>query len=183
MKKIKIAKDKLLPLSLTGFIMLLDQITKAIIVKKWPIPEGSTNVFIKDVFNNGFLWMIHVRNKAVAFSLGESLPEMIKPIAFIVFPILVLGFLLWYYFKSDEFVGVQKWAVAGIIGGGISNLIDRIVRPDGVVDFISVRFYGLFGMERWPTFNVADSSIVVCCILLFVTIFASSGKEKEKTNE
>ena len=86
----KTKKEKLIPLSLTGFIVLLDQITKAIIVKKWPIPEGNYNVFIKDVFNNGFLWMIHVRNKAIAFSLGESLPEMIKPLAFIIFPILVL---------------------------------------------------------------------------------------------
>jgi len=174
------SKEKILPLSLTAGVVLLDQITKAIIVKNWPIPEGGFFVFIKDVFNNGFLHMVHVRNKAIAFSLGENLPEFIKPIAFIVFPILVLCFLLWYYFKSDEFNNVQKWAVAGIIGGGIGNIIDRIFRPDGVVDFISVRIYGLFGMERWPTFNVADSSVVVCCILLFVTIFISYGKEKGK---
>ncbi|MDR2966250.1 MAG: signal peptidase II [Treponema sp.] len=173
-------KEKVLPLSLTAGVVLLDQITKAIIAKKWPIPEGVFFRFIKDVFENGFLHIVHVRNKAIAFSLGENLPEIIKPIAFIVFPILVLGFLLWYYFTSDEFNNVQKWAVAGIIGGGIGNILDRIFRPDGVVDFISVRIYGLFGMERWPTFNVADSSVVVCCILLFITIFISYGKEKAK---
>lgn len=187
----KITKDKLIPLSLTGCIVLLDQITKAIIATIWPLSvnsetgrifEGASRL-IKDVFNNDLLWIYHVRNPAIAFSLGRSLPEFIKPVAFIVFPLLVLGFLLWYYLKSDEFVGVQKWAVAGIIGGGIGNIIDRIFRPDGVVDFISIRIYGLFGMERWPTFNVADSSVVVCCILLFITIFMSSKKEKEKANE
>ena len=32
-----------------------------------------------------------------------------------------------------------------------------------------MKFYGLFGMERYPTFNVADSSVVVGGILLLVS--------------
>jgi signal peptidase II len=172
-------KEKLLPLSLTAFIILVDQLSKAFIVKNWSRPG-----LIKDVFNNGFLWIYHLRNNAIAFSLGERLPEIIKPVAFIFVPILVLGFLMWYYLKSDEFNKLQLWAAAGIIGGGIGNIIDRIFRSDGVVDFISVKFYGLFGLERWPTFNVADSSVVVCCILLFVTIFFDFKKtKKEEINE
>ena len=35
---------------------------------------------------------------------------------------------------------------------------------------LDVRFYGLFGLERWPTFNVADSSVVVCGILLIISV-------------
>jgi len=171
-------KEKILPLSLTAFIILADQITKALIVKIKPGPG-----FIKDVFNNDFLWIYHVRNKAIAFSLGENLPDAVKPVLFIAVPILVLGFLFWYYFKSDEFSKLQRWAAAGIIGGGIGNIVDRIFRPDGVVDFISVRIYGLFGWERWPTFNLADSSVVVCCILLFITILFNPEKKEVQTNE
>jgi len=175
----KISKEKLLPLSLTAFIILLDQIVKAVIVKLKP----ETGL-IKDVFDNDFLWIYHVRNKAIAFSLGESLPDFIKPLTFVVVPVLVLGFLLWYYFKTDEFSRIQRWAAAGIIGGGLGNIIDRIFRPDGVVDFVSVNIYGLFNMPRWPTFNIADSSVVVCCILLFISVFIGTKKtEKEKTNE
>jgi signal peptidase II len=177
MIKIKIEKEKILPFSLTAFIILADQIIKAVIVKIRPEPG-----LIKDVFNNGFFWIWHVRNKAIAFSLGENLPEAIRPFMFIVVPILVLGFLVWYYFKSDEFTVIQRWAAAGIIGGGLGNIIDRIFRPDGVVDFISVKFYGFLGMERWPTFNIADSSVVICCILLLVTMFITPSK-KETTNE
>jgi len=173
----KLLKEKILPLSLTALIILADQIVKAIIVKIKP----ETGL-IKDVFDNDFLWIYHVRNKAIAFSLGEGLPEAIKPVLFIGVPILVLGFLLWYYFKSEEFTGIQRWAVAGIIGGGIGNLIDRIIRSDGVVDYISVRIFGLFGWERWPTFNIADSSVVVCSIILFITILFIPQK-KENTNE
>ena len=172
-------KDKILPLSLTAFIILADQITKAVIVKIQPFHPA----LIKDVFDNDFLWIYHVRNKAIAFSLGENLPEAFKPVLFVVVPILVLGFLLWYYFRSDEFTKIQRWAAAGIIGGGLGNIIDRIFRPDGVVDFISVKFYGIFGFERWPTFNIADSCVVVCCILLFVTILFTPQKPKTEKND
>jgi signal peptidase II len=167
-------KEKILPLSLTAFIIIIDQIVKGIIVKIKP----QTGL-IKDVFNNDFIWIYHARNKAIAFSLGENFPDPVKKVVFIIVPIFVLGFLLWYYFKSDEFSGIQRWAAAGIIGGGIGNMIDRIFRPDGVVDFISVRIYGLFGWDRWPTFNIADSSVVVCCILLFLTILINPQKKEE----
>jgi len=174
----KLQKEKLLPMSLTAFIILADQIVKGIIVKAKP----ETGL-IKDVFSNNILWIYHVRNKAIAFSLGENFPDVIKPVLFIVVPILVLGFLLWYYFRSDEFTKIQRWAAAGIIGGGLGNIIDRIFRPDGVVDFISVKFYGIFGFERWPTFNIADSCVVVCCILLFVTILFTPQKPKTEKND
>jgi len=174
MKDLKVFKERLLPLSLTGAVILADQIVKAVIVKIKP----DTGL-IKDVFNNDLLWIYHVRNKAIAFSIGDNFPDFLKPILFIAVPVLVLGFLMWYYFKSNEFTQIQRWAAAGIIGGGLGNIIDRIFRPDGVVDFISVKFYGIFGFERWPTFNIADSSVVVCCILLFVSILITPQKKKE----
>ena len=171
---IKFDKERCLPLSLTGFVILADQIVKAVIVKLKP---GMG--LIKDVFDNDFLWIYHVRNKAIAFSIGENLPAFIRPVLFVAVPILVLGFLMWYYFRSNEFSRIQRWAAAGIIGGGLGNIIDRIFRPEGVVDFISVRFYGIFGFERWPTFNIADSSVVVCCILLFISILITPQKKPE----
>jgi signal peptidase II len=171
----KLTKERTLPLLLTGAIILVDQCTKAFIAAKWPV-----NTMIKDVFNNDFLQIYHVRNKAIAFSLGQNIPDSIKPVMFVVLPLLVLGVLVWYYLSSNDFSGLQRWAVAGILGGGIGNIIDRIFRSDGVVDFISVKFYGLFGFERWPTFNVADSSVVVCCIMLFITIILESIIQKKK---
>ena len=172
----KLTKERILPLLLTGIIILVDQCTKAFIAAQWPI-----NTLVKDVFNNDFLQLYHVRNKAIAFSLGQSIPDFIKPIMFIALPLLVLSVLVWYYLSSNDFTRLQRWAVAGILGGGMGNIIDRIFRSDGVVDFISVKFYGLFGFERWPTFNVADSSVVVCCILLLITIIKDSKNKKEKT--
>jgi signal peptidase II len=164
-----IDRAKALPFALTAVIIVADQAVKAFIVKNWP----QSGMMIKDVFNNGLLQFWHIRNKAIAFSLGSNLPEFLRPFLFILLPILVLGFLCWYYLKSGDFTGVQRWAVAGIIGGGTGNIIDRIFRPDGVVDYVSVKFYGLFGLERWPTFNIADASVVVCCFILIITMLMS----------
>jgi signal peptidase II len=162
----KIESAKLKPFILTAIVLLLDQVSKAIIAMNFPA-DGR---IIKS-FGGDFFWLIHVRNKAIAFSLGQGIPENFKFILFIIFPLIVLGFLVWYYLKSNEFTRLQQWALAGIIGGGLGNIIDRIFRPDGVVDFLSVKFFGIFGWERWPTFNIADSAVVVCGILLIISMF------------
>jgi signal peptidase II len=166
-------KDKLMPFSLTAAAVIIDQITKAIIVHT--LPEGE----LIDVFKNNFLWIWHVRNTAIAFSFGENLPDWIKPALFVILPLAVLVFLVYYYFKSNEFSRLQRWCLAGILGGGIGNLIDRILRADGVVDFISVNFYGFLGFPRWPTFNAADSFVVVFGLLLLVTVFLPLKEKKQ----
>ena len=159
-------KEWSVPFILTGLIILLDQISKAYIVANWPV----VGTLIKDVFDNDILVIYHVRNKAIAFSIGAGFDPAIQTILFIVLPVGVLVFLIWYYFNSTEFNRLQRWAIAGIIGGGLGNIVDRIFRSDGVVDFISVKFYGIFGLQRWPTFNVADASVVVCCLILLVSM-------------
>jgi signal peptidase II len=160
------------PFILSALIILADQFSKAFIVSRWP----GGGIFIADVFKNDLLWIIHVRNKAIAFSLGLGLPDALRTGLFILLPLAVIALLVRYFFVSSEFTPLQRWSIAGIIGGGLGNLIDRIFRPDGVVDFISVKFFGLFGLERWPTFNVADSAVVVCGVILFISIlFAPQG--------
>ena len=154
-------RSKALPFLLSLCIIMADQAVKGFIVTHWP-RNGS---FIADVFNNDILWIIHVRNKAIAFSLGHNLPQIIQPFLFIILPLGVLAFLVAYYWRTSELSALQRWAVAGILGGGLGNLIDRIFRPEGVVDFISVKFYGIFGFDRWPTFNIADAGVVICVFL------------------
>jgi len=172
-------KKKILPFILTAAAIIVDQLSKAFIVKNWP----RENTFITDVFGNEFLEIYHVRNTAIAFSLGENLPDWIRPFLFILLPIGVLAFLVWYYFRTEEFTPLQRWCLAGILGGGLGNLIDRIFRPAGVVDFISVKFYGFLGFSRWPTFNLADSFVVVFGIVLLITIFKPVGAAKGKKQQ
>jgi signal peptidase II len=168
-------KKKAAPLILTAAAIAADQLSKAFIVKN--LPEGNKI----DVFGNEFLWIWHVRNTAIAFSLGHNLPNWLKPVVFIVLPVGIIAYLVWYYLKSNEFTPIQRWCLAGILGGGLGNLIDRILRSDGVVDFISVKFYGFLGFPRWPTFNMADSFVVVFGILFLLTLILPSSKGKTRS--
>ncbi len=166
-------KKRLTPLLIVPLLVVADQLTKLLIVRSIePYTVGHS-------FWDGILRIIHTRNTAIAFSIGRGLPDGLRVILFITVPLLLLILLIVYYVRSDDFTMLQRWAVAGIIGGGIGNLIDRILRPGGVVDFIDVKIYGLFGMERWPTFNLADASVVVAGILLLISLILEQREKKD----
>ncbi len=160
-------RSLLIPFILTAVILITDQITKAVVVAT--VPRLETGGPIINVIGD-FFRIIHVRNLGIAFSIGRNFSPVLRRILFIAIPATVVVVLVVYYFRTDEFTSFQRWAIAGIVGGGAGNLTDRILRPEGVVDFFDFRFYGLFGLERWPTFNIADASVVVCGIMLMVAV-------------
>ncbi len=158
------------PLLLTAGIVILDQITKLIILRTIPLYSIGASFF------GDFFRIIHVRNLGAAFSLGDSAPQAVRIIVLIVIPVIVVIGVVIFLVRSSELSKLQRWLLAGIAGGGIGNVFfDRIFRPLGVVDFLDFKFYGLFGLERWPTFNVADMSTVICGILLMITLIRESG--------
>lgn len=166
---------KYLPFTLTAIVVLLDQITKALVVAY--IPE---NTIWKSLFGD-FLRIVHVRNNAVAFSLGTSLPMFIKILLFIIVPLAFCVLIAIYIVKEkDENISLaQRFFLAGIVGGGVGNLIDRIFRGMSVVDFISTNNYGVFGMDRFPTYNIADASITICVILMAISIIFPKRETEE----
>lgn len=165
-------KSKLLPLSLALFVIILDQITKTLVVKNIPIYTIGAEFF------GDFLRIIHVSNTGVAFSVGASWSDIVRFASFVIVPVIVIVLVFIVYFRNNEWTVLQRWAIMGIVGGGIGNLIDRAFRAEGVVDFVDVKFFGIFGLERWPTFNVADSAIIVFGILLAITFIISIKKDK-----
>ena len=172
-------KSKLWPISLAVIVIILDQISKILIVKNIPLYTIGAHFF------GDFLRIVHVANTGVAFSVGASWSDTARRLLFSLIPLIVIGIVVSIYFRNKTWTKLQQWSIMGIVGGGLGNLIDRFFRAEGVVDFIDVKFYGLFGMERWPTFNIADSAVVVCGILLIVSFIISCIKESkaEKTEE
>lgn len=161
---------KIVPFILTVFTVAMDQLIKHLVVTYIPVGGQAAAFF------GGFLRIVHDRNLGVAFSLGHNLSDRLRVLFFTVFPVVVFLIFIYYYFRVEDLTSVQRFAFAGILGGGAGNIIDRVLRPDGVVDFISVKFYGLFGMEFFPTFNFADSMIVVCSILFVLSLMPREGR-------
>ena len=172
-------KSKLWPLSLALLVIILDQITKILVMKNIPLYTIGAQFF------GDFLRIIHVANTGVAFSVGATWSDTVRRFLFSLIPLIVIALVVVIYFRNNEWNRLQRWAIMGIVGGGLGNLIDRFFRAEGVVDFIDIKFYGLFGLERWPTFNIADAAVVVSGILLIVSfiIMTISDEKKEKESE
>lgn len=127
---------KLIPLILMVLVIILDQLTKYLIVKNIPLNTIGAQFF------GDFLRIIHVSNPGIAFSIGHGWSLAARGILFHAVPLIVLIVVLGVYFRNDDFSQLQRWAISGIVGGGFGNLIDRFFRAEGVVDFIDVKFYG-----------------------------------------
>lgn len=134
-------------------VVLLDQVTKAIVVAK--IPLYQTIPVITGLFD-----LTHIKNTGAAFGVlaaaGSSRPLLVTLLAVAVFA----GVLAWSLTAPADLRLLQT-ALALVMGGAVGNLIDR-VRFQSVTDFL--RFY--VDRWEWPSFNVADSAISVGVVLL-----------------
>ena len=167
---------RFLPFILTVALVVIDQISKLIVMKCIPVNTVGATLF------GDFLIICHVRNTGAAFSLGAGSSAFLRVLVFIILPLALMVLMCFMVAtKRKLLTDAQRWLVAGIAGGGFGTLFDRIFRfNDGVVDFISVKFYGLFGMERWPTFNLSDSFVVVFVILFALSVIFQKNPESEE---
>ena len=151
---------RFLPFILTAALVVVDQISKLLVMKYIPLNTIGAQFF------GDFLIICHVRNTGVAFSLGAGSSMFVRVLLFVVLPLALMCFMCYLIAsKKNLLTNTQKWFVAGIAGGG-------------VVDFISVKFYGIFGMERWPTFNLSDSFVVIFVILFAVSVIFTKEKKR-----
>jgi signal peptidase II len=143
-------RAELLALGLTAALILLaDQATKALVVSS--IEVGGRVQLLGDLL---VLW--HVRNTGAAFSLFQG-----GQIFFLAVTLLAFGMLI-YFHRAFRGRGLLLHVVLGLVlGGTLGNLLDR-VRLGYVTDFVSVGI----GDLRWPTWNVADASIVIGILAL-----------------
>ena len=99
----------------------------------------------------GFFNLVPVWNRGVSFGmLGDSETSrwILIGLAFVIVAILVVWLI-----RAGSAVVV--FALVLVIGGALSNVIDRVVFG-AVVDFIDIHAFGW----HWPAFNLADMSIV-----------------------
>jgi signal peptidase II len=166
---------KIIPLCFGAGLLMLDQLTKFLVttfIKPYSI---GISLF------GGLIRIVHVSNPGIAFSIGHNLSDSLRSILFAFAPLIVLAVVLVVYFRNNDFSRFQRWTIAGICGGGLGNLIDRFFRESGVVDFIDIKFFGIFGLDRWPTFNIADMTVLICGGMLLISFMIAIRKESRKT--
>jgi signal peptidase II len=143
------ALDLIVPaLAACGVVVAVDQGTKALATS---LLDRGERVEVLP-----FLAFENVRNKGVAFGLGGDISSVVVGATVVV----LLGLLV--FLASRSRTGWPIWLPAALlIGGAVGNLADR-VRDGAVIDFID--------LPLWPTFNLADVSIVVGVLLLLFEV-------------
>jgi signal peptidase II len=149
-----VQKKNVLLLAIAGLVILLDQLTKAWIIKTMRIHEVYSVV-------DGFFNVVHARNPGAAFGFLAGAPPVFRSSFFIAVTAAAILLILHYLRKARVEELPLVLALALIIAGAVGNLIDRI-RFGEVVDFLDV----YVGSYHWPAFNVADSAITTGAILL-----------------
>jgi signal peptidase II len=115
----------------------------------------------------GFFYLTYVRNPGAAFSLFAGAPEAWRVGGFIGLTLVAIVAIFSFLRRLEPGDRLSAAALGLILAGAIGNLIDR-VRFKEVVDFLDFR---LIGGYVWPTFNLADSFIVVGTAFLVLTLF------------
>ena len=143
-------QTKLYYLSLSIFIVLIDQFTKYLI-------SYNNRLFI----NKDFLLfkLDFVKNYGAAFNIFSGSRIFLSLIS-IIFSLL----LIYLIFRKNTFNLFDLYAYSFILGGTIGNGIDRIYKGF-VVDFINLNII------NFPVFNIADISINIGFIFLLFNIF------------
>lgn len=141
-----------------GAVLILDRLTKWII---------ETRVSFIDTYPviPGFFDIVHSQNSGVAFGIFNDSTSEWRTLLLIlgsIAAVVALSVMLW---KAERLDRRTLWGFALILGGAAGNVLDRIVWGR-VTDFLL--FY--VGQYQWPTFNVADSAIVIGSGLLLLDL-------------
>ena len=106
----------------------------------------------------------------VGAAFGITLGGPMVHVLLSLFAMTLVGWMVWHTPTNDK---LSRIGFGFILGGAFGNLYDRVVAGK-VTDFIDVGV----GAYRWPTFNLADSFVVIGIGLLVIGHFlVSSGDE------
>ena len=103
-----------------------------------------------------------VENTGAFLSLGSTLPAPWRSLIFIAGAAGLVGLLLAYLVFGAPTSWRTLVAVSLVCGGGLSNLLDRVMHDGTVVDFLNLGVAGL----RTGIFNPADMAITLGALLL-----------------
>jgi signal peptidase II len=137
-------------------VLILDQVTKYIIIEKLPISSEIEVI-------RGFFYITHLKNTGAAFGLFQDSTRTLTIISFVAIALIII---LKIILKLNY--AFYNVSLGFILGGALGNLIDRYFVGE-VTDFLNFTF--------WPVFNIADSFIIIGFCLIIILILREYFKK------
>ena len=159
-----IVREKMLWIILLVLIIFADQLSKWLVVAYL---QGKESVYLI----KGVLRFTYVENDGAAFGMLDD-----HRWVFLVLSTVMIIALIYYIVKYKP---QSKWVMTSlilIVGGGIGNMIDRILLGY-VIDFID--FCAFPNLWRW-VFNIADSAVCVGTFMLSLWLILDTVKEYKR---
>ena len=154
-------------LSIVFFSVALDWITK-----RWA--EANLQGLPREPYLWDMVRIQYAENPGAFLGMGDEWSDLTRFLVFTAATSLFLIFVAWTTLRHTDIHRIELIAVSLIIGGGIGNLIDRIMREGGrVVDFMNLGI----GSLRTGIFNVADVALTLGVVLW---IWPRKEKQSEK---
>ncbi|MFT8314686.1 MAG: signal peptidase II [Clostridium sp.] len=136
-------------------VNIIDRLSKIWALKT--LKDNNDVVIIKNIFSLSYL-----ENRGAAWGIFQGKTNFLLVITVAV----VIG-IIYFIFKYKPKNKLMRISLSFIIGGALGNMYDRLVNKY-VVDFIYFHYKDVYS---FPTFNVADMSVVVGTILLALCLF------------
>jgi signal peptidase II len=153
-------------------VISADQITKEL--ARAYLADSPTKSYV------GNLFLLHYAENDGAFlSMGSNWPAPLRMILLTIIPVVFLFILLFVVLFSREMDIWTTIAFALILGGGLSNMWDRMVNNGFVVDFMNMGI----GNLRTGIFNVADMAITTAFFMIVIHMIYYRTHHKKSNNQ
>jgi signal peptidase II len=133
----------------------------------------------------GFFSIVHAQNPGAAFGLLGSFGN--RHLVFAVFTVVALFIVADMFRKIARDATFMPIALGLVLSGALGNAIDR-ARQQYVTDFIriysdnpSIKSWLIdnFGTYEWPSFNIADTALVIgVCMFVIYSLFLEKKEEE-----
>ncbi len=145
-------------LLIAAVVFAIDQVSKAL-VRSW-LAVGESWPADFELIRFG-----HVENNGAAFGILQGAGPLLVVTTTIAIVLIAVVMV-----RAETYPRPYLYALALILGGAVGNLADRLVRG-AVTDFIDPTHY--------PSFNIADSAIVIgVSAIVLLTLFESSDEDE-----
>lgn len=145
---------------------VLDRLTKIWAVNT--LKEQPMQSYLNDMFR-----FVYAENTGAFLSLGSGMNDNLRYWVLAIVPVAVLLYIFFHVLTAKDMHVVQQASFGFILGGGLSNIFDRILEGR-VVDFMNMGI----GTLRTGIFNVADMSIMLGLFMMVPFLFQKQHPEK-----